>query len=164
MCIRDSSNCSLTEVQNNLAKELLRTITVTVPLVLPDYQPMLLSQRNSKTHSFLNKLRYSPETELINNFDKGHNSVLIAKIQHFVSITNINNDVMALWTHLAEVLSNLEHFPSTQQNENEIAYEHKANENLIEQQISFLNVQNHKKSYSKTTFRIIFTFFRYKNK
>jgi hypothetical protein len=104
------SNCSLTKVQNNLAKELLRTITVTVPLVLPDYQPMLLSQRNSKTHSFLNKLRYSPETELINNFDKGHNSVLIAKIQHFVSITNINNDVMALWAHRAEVLSNLEHF------------------------------------------------------
>ena len=94
--LNNPSNCSLTKVQNNLAKELLRTITVTVPLVLPDYQPMLLSQRNSKTHSFLNKLRYSPETELINNFDKSHNSVLIAKIQHFVSITNINNDVMAL--------------------------------------------------------------------
>ena len=65
------SNCSLTKVQNNLAKELLRTITVTVPLVLPDYRPKLLSQRNSKTQSFLKqKLRYSPETELINNFDK----------------------------------------------------------------------------------------------
>jgi len=44
---------------------------------------------------------------------------------------------MALWAHPAEVLSDLEHFPSTQQNENENAYEHKANENLIEQQISF---------------------------
>jgi len=42
---------------------------------------------------------------------------------------------MALWTHLAEVLSNLEHFPSTQQNENEIAYEPKANEYLNEQTI-----------------------------
>ena len=32
---------------------------------------MLLLQRNSKTQSFLNKkLRYSSETELINNFDK----------------------------------------------------------------------------------------------
>ena len=36
------------------------------------------------------------EAELINNFDKSHNSVLIAKIQHFVSITNTNNNVMAL--------------------------------------------------------------------
>ena len=63
-------------------------ITVTVPLVHPDYRPMLLSQRNLKTYSSLKKLRYSPETELINNFDKSHDSVLIAKIQHFVSITN----------------------------------------------------------------------------
>ena len=49
-----------------------------------------------KNLQFSQKLRYSPETELINNFDKSHDSVLIAKIQHFVSITNINNDVMAL--------------------------------------------------------------------
>ena len=67
-------------------------------------------------------------------------------------------DVMALWKHLSGVVSNLEYFPSMQQNENEIAYEHKANENLIEQQIKFSNVQNHKKSYSKTTFRIILLF------
>ena len=75
------SNRSLTKVSTeNFAKELLRTITVTVPLVHPDYRPMLLSQRNSKTQSFLNKkLRYSSETELINNFDKSHNSVLIAQ-------------------------------------------------------------------------------------
>ena len=50
------SNCSLTKVQNNLAKELLRTITVTVPLVLPDYQPMLLSQRNLKNLQFSQKV------------------------------------------------------------------------------------------------------------
>ncbi len=57
--------------------------------------------------------------------------------------------------HLSGVVSNLEHFPLTQQNENEITYERKTNENLNEQHISFLNVQNHKKSYSETTFRII---------
>ena len=51
----------------------------------------------------------------------------------------------------------LEHFPSTQQNENEIAYEPKANGNLNEQ-TKFSNVQNHKKSYSTTTFRIILLF------
>ena len=67
-------------------------ITVTVPLVHPDYRPMLLSQRNLKNLQFSQQLRYSPETELINNFDKSHDSVLIAKIQHFVSITNINNE------------------------------------------------------------------------
>ena len=50
-----------------------------------------------KNPKFSQKLRYSPETELINNFDKSHDSVLIAKIQHFVSITNTNtNNVMAL--------------------------------------------------------------------
>jgi hypothetical protein len=83
--------------KNDLAKELLRTITVTVPLVDPDYRPMLLSHEKLKNLKFLKqKLRYSPETELINNFDKSHDSVLIAKIQHFVSITNTNNNVMAL--------------------------------------------------------------------
>ena len=66
---------------------------------------------------------------------------------------------MALWTHLAEVLSDLEHFPSTQQNENEIAYEPKANGNLNEQ-TKFSNVQNHKKSYSKkNNFSNYFTLF-----
>ena len=66
----------------------------------------------------------------------------------------------------------LEHFPSTQQNENEIAYERKANENLLKKKAilncfqsenkqatnKFFNVQNHKKSYSTTTFRIILLF------
>ncbi len=64
-----------------------------------------------KNPNFSQKLRYSPETKLINNFDKSHDSVLIAKIQHFVSITNINNnpkliDVMVLWKHLSGVVSN----------------------------------------------------------
>ncbi len=47
------------------------------------------------------KVAVFTETEPINNFDKSHNSVLNAKIQHFVSITNINNNVMALWSHHA---------------------------------------------------------------
>ena len=87
---------------------------------------------------------------------KSHDSVLIAKIQHFVSITNINNDVMALWTHLAEVLSNLEHLPSTQQNENKIAYEHKANENLIEQQISFPMCKTTRKVTTQQLFELFY--------
>ncbi len=45
-----------------------------------------------------------------------------------------------------------------QQNENEIAYDHKTNENLNEQQISFPMSKNHKESYSKTTFRYIHTY------
>ncbi len=70
----------------------------------------------------------------------------------------------------------MERFPLTQQNENEIAYERKANgkrinciaidlekkrfqsENLNEQTHKFSNEQNHKKSYSKITFRTILLF------
>ncbi len=60
-------------------------VTITEKLKNPKFSPK-------------KKLRYSPETELINNFDKSHNSVLIAKIQHFVSITNINKNLM-LWLY-----------------------------------------------------------------
>ena len=77
------------------------------------------------------------------------------------------HNVMALWSHHLII------FPFTQQNENEIAYEPKANEKLIQKKEAILNcfqsenkqatnkfsnVQNHKKSYSKTTFRIILLF------
>ena len=150
---KNPSNRSLTKVQNNLAKELLRTITVTVPLVLPDYQPMLLSQRNSKTHSFLNKLRYSPETELINNFDKKSQFRFDCKNTTFCEHHKYKQwipNLLMLWfyeKHLSGVVSNLkpipqcygfmitpckylEHLPSTQQNENEIAYECKAKRKL----------------------------------
>ncbi len=61
--------------------------------------------------------------------------------------------------HLSGVVSNLEHVPLTHQNENKIAYERKANENL-----KFSNVQNHKKSYSKNNFSNYFTFFANRNK
>ena len=85
-------------------------------------------------------------------------------------------DVCFLWKHLSGVVSNLERFPLTQQNENEIAYERKANgkpinciaidlekkrfqsENLNEQTHQFSNEQNHKKSHSKITFRTILLF------
>ena len=72
-----------------------------------------------------------------------------------------------LWSyekHLSGVVSNLEHFPLTQQNENKIAYERKTNENLNEQHIKFSNVQNHKKSYSKNNFSNYFTSFANRNK
>ena len=69
-------------------------------------------------------------------------------------------DVMALWKHLSGVVSNLEHFPLTQQNENEIAYEHKANENLIEQQISFPMCKTIRKVTAKQLFELFYFFFR----
>ena len=65
---------------------------------------------------------------------------------------------MALWAHLAEVLSNLEHFPSTQQNENKIAYECKANENLNEQQISFPMCKTIRKVTAKQLFELFYFF------
>ena len=57
----------------------------------------------------------------------------------------------------------LEHFPSTQQNENEIAYEPKANGNLNEQ-TKFSNVQNHKKKLQHNNFSNYFTSFANRNK
>ena len=141
---------------------------------------MLLSQRNSKTKlSQQKKLRYSPETELINNFDKSHDSVLIAKIQHFVSITNINNEsqidccyglmknifqelfqtwnpfhnVMALWSHHSII------FPFTQQKrERKLLMSIKQNENLNQKHISFLHEQNHKEKLQQNNFSNYFTF------
>ena len=49
-------------------------------------------------------------------------------------------------------------FPFAQRNENEIAYECKAKRKLKRATHKFSNEQNHKKSYSKTTFRIILLF------
>ena len=71
-------------------------------------------------------------------------------------------DVMALWTHLSGIVSNLEHFPLTQQNENEIAYEHKANENLIEQQISFPMRKTTRKVTAQQLFELFYFFRRQK--
>ncbi len=112
------------------------------------------------------KLRYSPETELINNFDKSHNSVLIAKIQHFVSITNINNEsqiywcngftknifqelfqtwnpfhnVMALWSHHARIWSS---FHLRNKNENKNCLWASSKRKLKQTSLKFSNVQNH---------------------
>ena len=64
-----------------------------------------------------------------------------------------------LWKHLSGVVSNLEHFPLTQQNENDIAYERKANGNLIEQQISFPESKTTRKVTADQLFEL-FYFFR----
>ena len=55
------------------------------------------------------------------------------------------------------VVSNLEHFPLTHQNENEIAYECKANENLNEQ-TKFSKTQNHKEKLQHNDFSNYSTF------
>jgi len=148
---------------------------------------MLLSQRNPKTQRFLNeKLRYSPETELMNNFDKKVTiPFLIAKIQHFVSITNINNEsqiywcnglmknifqelfqtwnsfhnVMALWSHHSIV------FPFTQsKRERKLLTSTKQNENLNKQNLSFpMNKTTKEKLQQKQLF-VLFYFFANRNK
>ena len=142
-----------------MAKELLRTITVTVPLVLPDYQPMLLSQRNSKTHSFLNKLRYSPETELINNFDKKSQFRFDCKNTTFCEHHKYKQRCYGFMSTPCRSSFKIGTFSiNATKREQKIVYKHKTNENLIEQQIKFSNVQNHKKSYSTTTCRIILPF------
>jgi hypothetical protein len=110
----------LQKFKNNLAKELLRTITVTVPLVYPDYRPMLLSQEKLKNPKFSQKLRYPPETELINNFLRKSLFRFDCKnttfCEHHKYKQWIPNWLM-LWPHekhLSGVISNLEHFPLTQ--------------------------------------------------
>ena len=72
-------------------------------------------------------------------------------------------DVRVLWKHLSGVVSNLEHFPLTQQNENEIAYERKANENLNEQHISFPMCKTIRKVTAQQLFEL-FYFFANRNK
>jgi hypothetical protein len=141
---------------------------------------MLLSQRNSKTQSFLNKkvavfIRNRTNKQL---WQKSHNSVLIAKIQHFVSITNINNESQIYWCngltkkHLSGVVSNLEPihnvmalwshqsiiFPFTQQNENENCLWALSKQKLNKQILSFPMSKTTKEKLQQTTFRIILLF------
>ena len=142
---------------------------------------MLLSQRNSKTQSFLNKkLRYSSETELINNFDKKSQFRFDCKNTTFCEHHKYKQwipNLLMLWLygkHLSGVVSNLKPvpqycfmitscthliiFPLTQQNENENCLWAENKRKLNRATNKFSNAQNHKKSYSTTTFRIIFTF------
>ncbi len=68
-------------------------------------------------------------------------------------------DVSFLRKHLSEVVSNPEPIPQTQQNENEIAYECKANKNINEQHISFPMCKTIRKVTAKQLFEL-FYFFR----
>jgi len=67
-------------------------------------------------------------------------------------------DVSFLRKHLSGVVSNLEHVPLAQQNENKIAYERKTNGNLKQQHLSFPMCKTIRKVTAKTTFRIILLF------
>ena len=67
-------------------------------------------------------------------------------------------DVNFLLKHLSGVVSNLEHFPLTQLNENEIAYEFKTNENLKQATNKFSNEQNHKEKLQHNDFSNYSTF------
>ncbi len=73
-------------------------------------------------------------------------------------------NVMALWKHLSGVVSNLEHFPLTQQNENEIAYESKAKRKLKRATHKFSNEQNHKEKVTAKQLFELFYFFANRNK
>jgi len=144
---------------------------------------MLLSQEKlKKPKSFLNKkvavfTRNRTNKQL---WQKVTIPFLIAKIQHFVSITNINNEsqihwcyglmknifqelfqtwnpfhnVMALWSHHSII------FPFTQsKRERKLLMSFKANRNLNKPDLSFLiNKTTKRKVTAKTTFRIILLF------
>ncbi len=112
----------------------------------------LLSQRNLKTYNSLKSCGIHQKTELINNFDKTfceHHKYttigrIFSKMIHQVDYFpwKIVKEPQTDWTlflrkHHSGVVSNLEHFPQMQQNENKIAYDCKPNENLNAQQISF---------------------------
>jgi hypothetical protein len=150
---------------------------------------MLLSQRNLKTYISLkvavftrnrtNKQLWQKKSRF--RFD-------CKKIQHFVSITNIQQSVefSAKWStkwpfslkncegtpnwlilflrkHHSGVVSNLEHIPQTQQNENKIAYDHKTSEKLKRATNKFSNEQNHKEKLQQNNFSIhshLSTFFK----
>jgi len=143
---------------------------------------MLLSQRNPKTQKF-SQQKVAVFTRNRTNkqlWQKVTIPFLIAKIQHFVSITNINNEsqihwcyglmknifqelfqtwnpfhnVMALWSHHSII------FPFTQsKRERKLLMSFKANRNLNKQDLSFLiNKTTKRKVTAKTTFRIILLF------
>ena len=70
------------------------------------------------------------------------------------SYENIFQELFQIWKH----------FPLTQQNENKIAYERKANGNLKQQHLSFPMCKTIRKVTAKTTFSNYFTFFANRNK
>ncbi len=134
----------------------------------------------------MKKLRYSPETELINNFDKKSRfrfdcknttfcehhkynnlgwifSRMIQLVDHFFFLSTILKEPQIDWTlflrkHLSGVVSNLELIPQTQQNENKIAYECKANENLKWATNKFSNEQKPQEKLQQNNFLNYFTF------
>jgi hypothetical protein len=72
--------------------------------------------------------------------------------QELFQTWNPFHNVMALWSHHLII------FPFTQQNENEIAYEHKTNENLVEQQISFPMYKPQEKLQHNKLFKLFYLF------
>ena len=126
-------------------------------------------------------MRYSPKNRTNTQlWQRVTIPFLIAKIQHFVSITNINNEsqidccngltknifqelfqtwnpfhnVMALWSHHSII------FPFTQsKRERKLLMSFKANRNLNKPDLSFLiNKTTKRKVTAKTTFSNYFTF------
>jgi len=173
----------LQKFRQNFAKELLRTITVTVPLVLPDYRPKVTITEKLKNPKF-SQTKVAVFTRNRTNkqlWQKSHNSVLIAKkIQHFVSVTNINNESQIYWCNglmknifqelfqtwniqqycfMITPCTHLIIFPFTQpKRERKLLMTAKQNENLNKQNLSFLTNKTTKEKLQQNNFSNYFTF------
>ena len=123
---------------------------------------MLLSQRNSKTQSFLNKkLRYSPETELINNFDKEKSQFRFdCKNTTFCEHHKYKQRCYGFMNTPCRSSFKFGTFSiNATKRERKLLTSTKQNENLNKQNLSFLiNKTIKRKVTAKTTFRIILLF------
>ena len=153
-------------LERNFAKELLRTITVTVPLVHPDYWPLLLSQEKLKNPKFsqqkvavFTKSRTNKQLWQKSRFRFDSKNTTFC--EHHKYKQWIPNWLL-LWPyekHLSGVVSNLKPVPQycfmitscthliispfTQQNENENCLWASSKRKLKQTNLKFSNVQNH---------------------
>ncbi len=147
---------------------------------------MLLSQRNLKTYIFSQKVavftrnrthkqlwqksrfrfdckknttfceHHKSNNLLVESSAKWSTKSIIFLLKIFAGTPNWSK--LFLRKHHSGVVSNQEHIPQMQQNENETAYDCKTKWKLKWATNKFSNQQNHEKSYSKTTFRYIHTY------
>jgi len=122
---------------------------------------MLLSQRNLKNPQFSQELRYSPETELINNFDKKSQFRFDCKNTTFCEHHKYKQKTTMLWLydHIMQVFDHLSIFHQRNKTRTKIAYEYKAKRKLKQTKLKFPNEQNHKRKVTaKQLFKLFYLF------
>ncbi len=150
-------------LENNLAKELLRTITVTVPLVHPDYRPKLLSQRNPKTPKFPPKVAVFTRNRTNRQLWQKSQFRFVCKNTTFCEHHKHKQKSQIDWCYGFMKTSfrscfKFGTFSTNATKRDQIAYERKANKNFNEQQISFPMCKTIRKVTAKQLFELFYFF------